>query len=65
LTEPPGPNALAIALLCWHGANQAATFPVKAPPLGVVFDDANIWVTGGISITKLAASDGATLGTSL
>jgi len=43
----------------------ACSFAVGSYPMGVAFDGANIWVAnaGSATVTKLRASDGATLGT--
>jgi len=61
---PPGRTPQQIATLHWYAAADQTTFPVGSSPYGVAFDGSNIWVThsiGGI-VTKLRASDGATLG---
>jgi DNA-binding beta-propeller fold protein YncE len=41
------------------------SFPVGASPRGLAFDGANIWITSDTipNLTKLRASDGASLGT--
>ena len=65
-SQVTGPNPLQIALLRWYEANQSgASFAVGSGPQGVAFDGANIWVANNTSntVTKLRASDGATLGT--
>jgi len=58
-------NPLQVALLHWYDANQTASFAVGFQPFALAFDGANIWVAnlGSHSVTKLRASDGATLGT--
>ena len=60
---PPGPNTLAIALLRWYNANEVASFEVGNTPTNLAFDGANIWLTnlGSNTVTKLRASDGASL----
>jgi DNA-binding beta-propeller fold protein YncE len=49
------------ALLQWYRRD----FAVGSDPYGVACDGANIWVANGTAdtVTKLRASDGATLGT--
>src|SRR6516225_10011396 len=58
-------NPLQVALLHWYDANQTASFAVGFQPFALAFDGANIWVAnlGSHSVTKVRASDGATLGT--
>ena len=62
-------NTLQIALLRWYEANQSdITYPAGAlTPWGICFDGANIWVTDARydsrTVSKLRASDGASLGT--
>ena len=58
-------NPLKIALLKWYQANLTTTFKVGKKPLGVVFDGANIWIANNYdsTVSKLRASDGASLGT--
>jgi hypothetical protein len=58
-------NPLKIALLKWYQANLTTSFKVGHQPVGVAFDGANIWVTNNddATVSKLRASDGATLGT--
>jgi hypothetical protein len=58
-------NPNQIAILHSYGANQTTAFAVGKLPGGVAFDGANIWVSnhGSTTVTKLRASDGATLGT--
>lgn len=54
-----------IALLRWYDANQTGqSFSVGSNPRGIAFDGANIWVANrnGNTVTKLRASDGASLG---
>src|ERR1017187_9228788 len=62
-----GVNYEKVALLKWYAANVTTTFSVGHNPRGVAFDGANIWVTdpgsGGVTVSKLQAADGATLGT--
>ena len=65
---PPGAglNPLQIATLRWYECSQnGQAFAVGNGPQGVAFDGANIWVAnyGSNNVTKLRASDGATLGT--
>ena len=57
-------NPKAVAILRWYPANVATSFGV-GQPWGVAFDGANVWVTNQASntVSKLRASDGATLGT--
>jgi len=57
-------NPNQIAILHWYNANQTASIAVGNEPNGVAFDGTNIWVAnaGGNNVTKLRASDGATLG---
>jgi hypothetical protein len=63
-TPPLNPNA--IALLRWYPVNKTAQIVVPGPIAAgaIVFDGANLWVTGIFenTITKVRASDGATLG---
>jgi hypothetical protein len=58
-------NPLKVALLKWYQANLTTSFKVGKQPLGVAFDGANIWVASNYdsTVTKLRASDGASLGT--
>ena len=59
-------NPNQVALLRWYAANESgAAFAVGNFPRGVAFDGANLWVanTGDSTVTKLRASDGASLGT--
>jgi hypothetical protein len=61
-------NPLQIALLHCYDANLTTTFNVSHAPVGLAFDGANTWVTNygdgsGNTVTKLQASDSATLGT--
>ncbi len=58
-------NPLKIALLKWYPANLATSFKVGKNPYGIAFDGANMWVTNNSdnTVSKLRASDGATLGT--
>jgi hypothetical protein len=58
-------NPEQIAILHWYPANRTTTFAVGLAPVGVAFDGANIWVANNASstVSKLRASDGATLGT--
>ena len=60
-----GPSPQQIALLRWYPAISGLSFAVGNSPNGVAFDGANMWVTnyGSGNVTKLRASDGATLGT--
>src|SRR3984893_3920579 len=63
---PPGIDRLQIATLHWYQANQSGSaFTVGTSPLGVAFDGSNVWIANNRSksVTKLRASDGATLGT--
>lgn len=68
-TAPGAPaaseNPLQVALLKWYKADQVARFPVGNQPYGICFDGANIWVANyaDATVSKLRASDGATLGT--
>src|SRR5260370_1468268 len=59
------PNVNAIAIRRWYPANQTPTFNVGNHPNTVAFDGANIWVTNASdnTVTKLAANNGAVLGT--
>jgi len=61
------PNLEQIALLKWSVSSADNTFTVGTAPIGLCFDGTSIWVanTGGSSttVTKLAASTGATIGT--
>src|SRR5579863_596341 len=61
-------NPLKIALLHWYQANTTTTFTVgktkNSNPYGIAFDGANIWTANKEgTVSKLRASDGATLGT--
>ena len=58
-------NPNQIAILHWYGANVTTAFGVGVAPGGLAFDGANIWVANLASgtVTRLRASDGATLGT--
>jgi hypothetical protein len=58
-------NPLQIAILHWYAANLTTQFSVGGHPFGMVFDGASVWVANEFSntISKLRASDGATLGT--
>jgi hypothetical protein len=67
---PPGGgggfNPLQVATLRWYEASQnGQTLAVGNAPFGVAFDGASIWVANAFSdnVSKLRASDGATLGT--
>ena len=47
-------------------AETSVSYPAGISPAGIVFDGANIWVTGGSNtVTKLLASTGAIVGTYL
>src|SRR6266511_536213 len=63
--DTQAPNLQQIAILKWFGAGKAASFSVGSSPFGVAFDGADVWVTNSNSdyVSKLRASDGATLGT--
>jgi outer membrane protein assembly factor BamB len=62
LPAPINPNQ--VAILRSYSANQTADFPIGTNPAFVAFDGANIWVTANFPLlTKLRASDGASLGT--
>jgi hypothetical protein len=56
--------ATSVVRLKQDGSN-AGTFTVGQSPLGIAYDGANIWVANNndTTVTKLRASDGATLGT--
>ncbi len=62
-------NPLKIALLKWYQANTTTSFAVgkkkNSHPYGVAFDGQSIWTanSGEGTVSKLRASDGATLGT--
>ena len=59
-------NPLQIALLRWYPAIQTGqTFAVALQPAGICFDGASVWIVNGgaNNVTKMRASDGATLGT--
>jgi sugar lactone lactonase YvrE len=57
-------HATSVVRLRQDGSN-AGTFAVGRGPLGIAYDGANIWVANNAdgTVTKLRASDGATLGT--
>ena len=57
------PNPLQVGLLHWYDANLTTTFARTTSSYGVAFDGANVWVSGSNKVTKLRASDGATLDT--
>src|SRR5580704_2718862 len=62
---PPLSNPLKVALLQWYNANTVPTeFPSGPKPVGGACDGANIWIAnyGANTVTKLRASDGASLG---
>ena len=63
--DTQAPNLQQIAILKWFGAGKAASFSVGSSPFGVAFDGADVWVTNSSNnnVSKLRASDGATLGT--
>ena len=54
-------NPQQIAILHWYKANRTAQFNVATGP--AAFDGAHIWVINSNNVTKLRASDGASLGT--
>jgi len=62
-------NPLKVALLKWYQANQTTSFHVgktqNSNPYGLAFDGENIWTAnnGEGTVSKLRASDGASLGT--
>jgi hypothetical protein len=62
-------NPLKIAQLKWYQANLTTTFKVgkteNSNPYGIAFDGSSIWTanSGEGTVSKLRASDGATLGT--
>ncbi len=66
-TSAPPLNPNQVALLRWYPMNQAAQIlvPGSIHSAGIVFDGANMWVTGIFesTVTKVRASDGASLGT--
>jgi len=60
---PSSPNPLQVAILHWYPANLTAQFTMGAAPFGIAFDGSSIWISlGDGTVTKLRASDGATLG---
>src|SRR5271170_7100901 len=58
-------NPEQIALLKFYTAASGNAFAVGTAPVSAAFDGSSIWVANarGRSVTKLRASDGATLGT--
>src|SRR5262245_11195889 len=68
-TPAPPPNVQRVALLRWYKANTTAEFTVPGA-WGVAFDGEHLWVSNQAAdldtpgtVTKLATSDGAVLGT--
>lgn len=58
-------NSKQIAMLHWYAGNTSVSFATGSYPHGITFDGANMWVANrfGNSMSKIRASDGATLGT--
>ncbi len=66
VTLPDTPNPQQIAILRWYSGNQSSiSFAVGNTPISLAFDGASVWVANEASgtLTKLRASDGASLGT--
>src|SRR5580704_12350439 len=62
---PALPNANQVALLRWYRANVVTDFVTGGGPNGIVFDGSSVWIVNAPlnSVSKVRASDGATLGT--